>query len=92
MTLQPDHPAHEYRSHRCASALAREFAGIELQAVAMISLGRLEFQMLLKTQDGARGARISCLREVSRPAEARKVLVENGRASTANASSGAAQR
>jgi len=56
--------------------LAREFAGIESQEVAMTSVDRLGFQVRLKTQDGTRGARISFVREVSSPAEARKVLVE----------------
>jgi len=72
--------------------LAREFAGIQSLAAAMTSVGRLGFQIRVKTQDGTRGARIAFLREVSRPAEARKVLVENGRTSTANVSSGAARQ
>jgi putative heme iron utilization protein len=37
---------------------------------------RLGFQLRLKTQEGVRGARIAFLRDVSDPAEARKVLVE----------------
>jgi putative heme iron utilization protein len=56
--------------------LARAFAGIESQEVAMTSVDRLGFHVRLKTQDGTRGARIAFLREVSNPAEARKVLVE----------------
>jgi putative heme iron utilization protein len=56
--------------------LARTFAGIESQAVAMTSVDRLGFHVRLKTQDGTRGARIAFLREVSSPVEARKVLVE----------------
>jgi hypothetical protein len=56
--------------------LARAFAGIESQEVVMISVDRLGFHVRLKTQDGTRGARIGFLREVSSPAEARKVLVE----------------
>lgn len=56
--------------------LARAFAGIESQEVAMTSVDRLGFHVRLKTQDGTRGARIAFLREVSSPAEARKVLVE----------------
>src|SRR5713101_7666523 len=56
--------------------LARTFAGIESQEVAMTSVDRLGFHLRLKAQDGTRGARIAFLREVSSPAEARKVLVE----------------
>ena len=56
--------------------LARTFAGIESQEVEMTSVDRLGFHVRLKTQDGTRGARIAFLREVSSPAEARKVLVE----------------
>ncbi|MGB9242877.1 MAG: DUF2470 domain-containing protein [Candidatus Acidiferrales bacterium] len=56
--------------------LARAFAGIESEEVVMTSVNRLGFHVRLKTQDGTRGARIAFLREVSSPAEARKVLVE----------------
>jgi hypothetical protein len=56
--------------------LARAFAGIESQEAAMTSVDRLGFHIRLKTQDGTRGARIAFLREMSSPAEARKVLVE----------------
>jgi putative heme iron utilization protein len=56
--------------------LARAFAGIESQEVAMTSVDRLGFRLRLKSQDGTRGARIAFVREVSDPAEARKVLVE----------------
>jgi putative heme iron utilization protein len=56
--------------------LARAFAGFEAQEAAMTSVDRLGFHIRLKTQDGARGARIAFLREVTSPAEARKVLVE----------------
>ena len=56
--------------------LAKVFAGIEAQEVAMTSVDRLGFNVRLKTKDGTRGARIAFLREVSNPAEARKVLVE----------------
>ena len=56
--------------------LARVFAGIESQEAAMTSVDRLGFHVRLKTQDGMRGARIAFLREVSNPAETRKVLVE----------------
>jgi heme iron utilization protein len=56
--------------------LAREFARIESQEATMIAVDRLGFHVRLKTQDGMRGARIAFLREVSNPAETRKVLVE----------------
>jgi putative heme iron utilization protein len=56
--------------------LARVFAGIESQEVSMASVDRLGFHLRLKTQDGARGARIAFLREVSNPAETRTVLGE----------------
>ena len=66
--------------------LARVLAGIESNEVAMTSVDRLGFHVRLKTQDGMRGARIAFLREVSSPAEGRKVLVEMVGASTANVS------
>ena len=56
--------------------LARRFAGIESQEATMTSVDRLGFHVRLKTQGGMRGARIAFLREVSNPAETRKVLVE----------------
>ena len=56
--------------------LARVFAGIESQEVAMTSVDRLGFHVRLKTEDGTRSARIAFLREVSSAEEARKVLVE----------------
>jgi hypothetical protein len=56
--------------------LARVFAGIESQEATMTSVDRLGFHVRLKTQDGFRSARIAFSREVSDPAEARKVLVE----------------
>jgi putative heme iron utilization protein len=56
--------------------LARAFARIESQEATMTAVDRLGFQVRLKTQDGIRGARIAFLREVSNPAETRKVLVE----------------
>jgi putative heme iron utilization protein len=56
--------------------LAKAFAGIEAQEAPMTSVDRLGFHVRLKTQDGANGARIAWLREVSNPAEARDVLVE----------------
>ena len=63
--------------HRDALVLlARLFAGIESQEVSMTSVDRLGFHVRVKTQDGTRNARIAFLREVTNPAEARKVLVE----------------
>jgi putative heme iron utilization protein len=56
--------------------LARKFACIESQEATMTAVDRLGFQVRVKTQDGIRGARIAFLREVSNPAETRKVLVE----------------
>jgi putative heme iron utilization protein len=56
--------------------LARESAGIESQEATMTAVDRLGFHVRLKTQDGIRGARIAFLREVSNPADTRKVLVE----------------
>lgn len=56
--------------------LARAFARIEAQEARMTAVDRLGFHVRLKTQDGVRGARISFLREVRDPAEARTVLVE----------------
>ena len=56
--------------------LARQFAQIEAQEATMIAVDRLGFHLRVKTNDGVRGARIAFLREVSNPAETRKVLVE----------------
>jgi len=42
----------------------------------MTAVDRLGFHLRPKSQDGMRGARIAFLREVSNPAETRKVLVE----------------
>jgi putative heme iron utilization protein len=56
--------------------LAKAFAGIEAQEATLTSVDRLGFNVRLKTQDGASGARIAFLREVRSPAEARDVLVE----------------
>jgi len=56
--------------------LARVFARIESQEAMMTAVDRLGFHVRLKTQDGIRGARIAFLREVTNPAETRKVLVE----------------
>jgi heme iron utilization protein len=56
--------------------LARKFARIEPQEATMTAVDRLGFHVRMKTRDGMRGARIAFLREVSNPAETRKVLVE----------------
>ena len=56
--------------------LAREFAQIDATEAAMTAVDRLGFHVRLRTQDGMRGARIAFSREVSNPAETRKVLVE----------------
>jgi heme oxygenase (biliverdin-IX-beta and delta-forming) len=56
--------------------LARVFARIESKEATMTAVDRLGFHVRLRTQDGMRGARIAFLREVSNPAETRKVLVE----------------
>jgi len=56
--------------------LAWEFARIDSQEATMTAVDRLGFHVRMKTPDGLRGARIAFLREVSNPAETRKVLVE----------------
>jgi putative heme iron utilization protein len=56
--------------------LARKFAHVESQEVTMTAVDRLGFHVRLQTQEGMRGARIAFVREVSNPAETRKVLVE----------------
>ena len=56
--------------------LSRKFARIEAQEATMIAVDRLGFHLRVKTNDGLRGVRIAFLREVSNPAETRKVLVE----------------
>ncbi len=56
--------------------LARKFARIESEEATMTAVDRLGFHVRLKTQDGMRGARIAFLREVSSPADTRKVLIE----------------
>jgi putative heme iron utilization protein len=68
---------HMNTDHRDALVLlARKFAHVEAQEATMTAVDRLGFHVHLKTQDGMRGARIAFLREVSDPAETRKVLVE----------------
>jgi putative heme iron utilization protein len=56
--------------------LTREFAHVDSTEATMTTVDRLGFQVRLRTPDGMRGARIAFLREVSNPAETRKVLVE----------------
>jgi putative heme iron utilization protein len=56
--------------------LARKFAHVDSTEAAMTTVDRLGFHVRLRTTDGMRGARIAFLREVSNPAETRKVLVE----------------
>jgi putative heme iron utilization protein len=56
--------------------LARKFAHVESQEVTMTAVDRLGFHVRLQTQEGMRGARIAFVREVSNPAETRKVLLE----------------
>jgi hypothetical protein len=56
--------------------LAKEFAQIDSQEATMTAVDRLGFHVRLKTEDRMRGTRIAFLREVSSPAETRKVLVE----------------
>jgi putative heme iron utilization protein len=68
---------HMNADHRDALVLlARELVHIETQEATMTAVDRLGFHVRLKTQDGMRGTRIAFLREVSNPAETRKVLVE----------------
>ncbi len=68
---------HMNSDHRDALILlARVFAGMEAQEVAMTAVDRLGFQVRLRTPEGMRGARIAFSREVSSPAEARNVLME----------------
>jgi heme iron utilization protein len=56
--------------------LARKFAHIDSMEATVTTVDRLGFHVRLKTPDGMRGARIAFLRQVSNPAETRKVLVE----------------
>jgi heme iron utilization protein len=56
--------------------LARQFAHIDSTEATMTTVDRLGFHVRLKTPDGMRGARIAFLRQVSNPAETRKVLLE----------------
>ena len=68
---------HMNADHKDALVMvARVFGGVECQEAAMTAVDRLGFHVRLKTQDGMRGLRIGFLREVSNPAETRKVLVE----------------
>jgi putative heme iron utilization protein len=56
--------------------LVQKFARTESQEATMTAVDRLGFHVRMQTRDGIRGARIAFLREVSNPAETRKVLVE----------------
>jgi heme iron utilization protein len=56
--------------------LAHQFAHIHSMEATMTAVDRLGFHVRLKTAEGMRGARIAFLREVSNPAETRKVLME----------------
>ena len=68
---------HMNKDHKDALILlAHTLAGIESQEATMTSVDRLGFQVRLKTKDGMKGARVAFLREVSNPAETRKVLIE----------------
>ncbi|MGA8620425.1 MAG: DUF2470 domain-containing protein [Candidatus Sulfotelmatobacter sp.] len=65
---------HVNTDHKDALILiAQWFAGIKAQEAAMTAVDRLGFHVRLKTM---KGVRIAFLREVSTPADARKVLVE----------------
>src|SRR5215470_12215882 len=68
---------HMNADHKDALVLiARQFAHVDSTEATMTTVDRLGFQVRLRTPDGMRGARIAFLREVSNPAETRKVLVE----------------
>lgn len=56
--------------------LARSHTGIEATEATMTSIDRLGFSLRLKTKDGVKGARISFLKEVATPEDARVALVE----------------
>jgi putative heme iron utilization protein len=73
----PEIIQHMNADHKDALVLlARKFAHLESQEATMTAVDRLGFHVRLKTPEGMRGARIAFLREVSNPAETRKVLVE----------------
>jgi putative heme iron utilization protein len=56
--------------------LARAFAGIDAQEAAMTSIDRLGFHVRMKTNEGARGARIAFPSDVRTTLDARTVLVD----------------
>jgi putative heme iron utilization protein len=56
--------------------LAKKFARTESQEATITAVDRLGFHVRMQTRDGIRSARIAFLREVTNPAETRKVLVE----------------
>ena len=76
-----------YRERHCVSRkksdhvdamilLAKAHAGIEATEAAMTSVDRLGFSLRLKTTDGAKGARINFLHEVTTAQDTRAALVE----------------
>jgi putative heme iron utilization protein len=68
---------HMNADHKDAlTLLTKVFAGIEAQEAVMTAVDRLGFHVRLKTAEGMKGTRIAFLREVTNPAETRKVLVE----------------
>jgi heme oxygenase (biliverdin-IX-beta and delta-forming) len=56
--------------------LARQFAHVDSTEATMTTVDHLGFHVRLKTAEGMRGTRIAFLRDVSNPAETRKMLVE----------------
>ncbi len=56
--------------------IARAFAGIEAQEAQMTAIDRLGFHVRMKTNDGARGARIAFPSEVRTTQDARTILVD----------------
>ena len=62
--------------HDALLLIAEKFAHVESQEATMTAVDRLGFHLRLKTQEGLRGVRIAFLREVSDPADTRRVFVE----------------
>jgi len=62
--------------HDALLLIAEKFAHVESQEATMTAVDRLGFHLRLKTQKGLRGVRIAFLREVSDPADTRRVFVE----------------
>lgn len=66
-----------FNDHKDALVLpARTFAHIDSMEATMTTVDRLGFHVRLKTAEGMRGTRIAFLKEVSSPAETRKMLVK----------------